>query len=265
MLNGLDLFSGIGGLTLALRPWVRPIAYCEKDRYCHAVLLSRMRQRQLPSAPIWDDITSLRPTVLPRHEGVDIIYGGFPCQDISCAGTREGLEGSRSRLFYELVRLTRDLRPRFVFLENVPAITVSGLERVLLEFTALGYDARWTLVSAAELGACHLRERWFMLAYSDSQRGRDKQINEPECFGETAVSDNSQDTTDADGARLERLRRQESKLNRPAPFNGWVSQPTVCRGVNGVRNRVDRIRGLGNAVVPAQAREAFMRLSGMII
>ena len=137
MLNGLDLFSGIGGLTMALSPWVRPIAYCEKDRYCHAVLLSRMRKRELPRAPIWDDITSLRTTMLPRNGGVDIVYGGFPCQDISQAGDQVGLDGPRSKLFFELVRLVNELRPELVFLENVPAITLLGLDRVLAELTSL--------------------------------------------------------------------------------------------------------------------------------
>src|SRR5690606_10421534 len=130
MLRGLDLFSGIGGLTLALAPWVRPVAYCENDRYATAVLLSRMRTGDLPCAPIWDDVRTLRGDMLPS---VDIIYGGFPCQDISCAGRGAGLAGGRSGLFFEIARLARELRPRFVFLENVPAITTRGLGDVLGE------------------------------------------------------------------------------------------------------------------------------------
>jgi len=265
MLNGLDLFSGIGGISLALKEWVRPIAYCENDRYAQAVLLSRMGQGQLPTAPIWDDIRTLgsRNFMDRGSSAVDIIVGGFPCQDISCAGTRKGLEGDRSRLFFEFVRLIRDLRPRFVFLENVPAITVRGLERILLELTALGYDARWTIVSAAEFGACHLRQRWFLLAHTYCEGGRNEQITQPKRRGEAAAFDSSEDIADTNGARLEGLWGQESELCRPASYNGWASKPTVRRGAHGVSNRVDRIRGLGNAVVPMQAREAFIRLMGI--
>jgi len=86
-LNGLDLFSGIGGITLALSEWVRPIAYCEIDRYCQGVLLSRMRSGDISTAPIWDDVRTLKGEMLPK---VDIIYGGFPCQDISTAGHGKG-------------------------------------------------------------------------------------------------------------------------------------------------------------------------------
>lgn len=121
MLNGLDLFSGIGGLTLALAPWVRPVAYCENDAYAQSVLLSRQACGDLPVAPIWDDVRTL--TKMPA---VDIIYGGFPCQDISCAGLGAGLEGERSGLFFEVMRLVTEINPIFVFLENVPAIRMRG-------------------------------------------------------------------------------------------------------------------------------------------
>lgn len=113
MLNGLDLFSGIGGLTIALEPWVRPIAYCENDRYAQSVLLSRMRSGEIATAPIWDDVRTLRGDLF--RDGVDIISGGFPCQDISVAGTGKGLAGERSGLFFEIVRLARELRPKFIF------------------------------------------------------------------------------------------------------------------------------------------------------
>lgn len=109
MLNGLDLFSGIGGLSLALAPWVRPIAYCENDRYAQAVLLSRMARSQLRLAPIWDDVRSLSGDTLRWAGTIDIIYGGFPCQDISAAGLGAGLGGERSRLYWEIHRLAREL------------------------------------------------------------------------------------------------------------------------------------------------------------
>src|SRR5438309_5214628 len=105
---GLDLFSGIGGITKALEGYVTPVAYCENDRDAQAVLLSRMATGDLPLAPIWDDVATLRSTYIPS---VDIIYGGFPCQDISVAGRGKGLAGKRSGLFFEIVRLCGEIRP----------------------------------------------------------------------------------------------------------------------------------------------------------
>src|ERR1700685_2909567 len=105
-MRGLDLFSGIGGLTKALEGYVTPIAYCENDRYAQAVLLQRMSTGDLPSAPIWDDIRTLSGYKLPRRP--HIIYGGFPCQDISVAGRREGLAGKRSGLFFQILRLAAE-------------------------------------------------------------------------------------------------------------------------------------------------------------
>lgn len=241
MLNGLDLFSGIGGLTVALGNWVRPVAYCENDRYCQSVLLSRMADRQLPSAPIWDDITSLSGAMLPSNEGIQIIYGGFPCQDISVAGNGAGLEGKRSGLVKEVYRLIEEIRPIFVFLENVPAIRTRGAFQIGLELSDRGYDQRWDVVSAAEVGAPHLRQRWFLLA--------------------------------ANPKRLE-LRKQSrrwSGQNRTYSLfpsligekTGWPLGPEVCRMDDGPPHRLDRHRALGNSVVPLQAREAFKRLMGL--
>lgn len=167
--NGLDLFSGIGGIGLALKPWVRTVAYCECDRYGQGVLLSRMQSGDIDHAPIWDDVRTLKASMLPR---IDIIFGGFPCQDISVAGSRKGLEGERSGLVFELLRIVGECRPRFVFLENSPNIVCMGLERILLEFDAMGFDARWTVVSAAEVGASHLRERFWLVAHANGERGR---------------------------------------------------------------------------------------------
>jgi DNA (cytosine-5)-methyltransferase 1 len=286
VLNGLDLFSGIGGLTIALEPWVRTVAYCENDRYAQAVLLSRMRDHSICRAPIWDDVRTLRGDMLAG--GVDFICGGFPCQDISVAGNGAGLGGSRSGLFFEIIRLTRELRPRFVFLENVPAITLRGLDRVLLEFTALGYDCRWTIVSATEMGAPHIRERWFLLSNSKDDRIRWGQQFKECRKGERDVADASGDRRVQGGARSEAWGRQTdsesgcasldnpmrgrhgpqerevcSGRSRPEYAGWWATEPDVGRVAHGVPLRVDRLRGLGNAVVPAQAREAFRRLAGL--
>lgn len=306
MLNGLDLFSGIGGIALALEPWVRTIAYCENDRYAQSVLLSRMRDGSLPCAPIWDDVSTLRADHLCTPEiGIDIICGGFPCQDISVAGTGTGLDGERSGLFFEVVRLVGECRPRFVFLENVPALAVRGLDRVLLEFDALGYDARWTIVSAAEVGAPHLRERIWILAHANSTGLREQPDGQSERKGSriAGIAGEEWQTPDAESKRRregwtesESTRDAESRVScgqmanaSRAGLERWVDaeatwaafrlgsgsgsgseawtsripKPSLCRGDDGLQNRVDRLRGLGNAVVPQAAREAFRRLIGL--
>lgn len=242
---------------MALSPWVRPIAYCERDRFAQAVLLSRMRDGSIATAPIWDDVSTLSSEVLPR--GIDIIYGGFPCQDISVAGNGAGLDGERSGLFFEICRLVSDIRPRFIFLENVPAISIRGLNRVLMELALLRYDCRWTIVSAAEVGACHLRQRWWLLGHSN---GIDRQLQKPE-------------HTHAGGFQLRTEQIQLGGVcDSPKPSwdgNSWGTsrpsegflKPGVGRAGNGLPNRMERNRGLGNAVVPIQAREAFVRLIGI--
>lgn len=292
-MHGLDLFSGIGGISSALEKWVRTVAYCESDRYAQGVLLSRMQSGDLDRAPIWDDVRTLRSEMLPT---IDIIFGGFPCQDISTAGAGAGLEGERSGLFFEIVRLVRELRPTFIFLENVPAITVRGLDRVLLELTALRYDCRWTIVSAAEVGACHQRDRWFLLAHanSDSIRIESNQLakcessagvrfvsegeHDPNTKGERLrkarefrhqqstkrFASGGEKTSNSAFERLEGLRGSESKLSRPATYNGWKSEPTLRGRDHGISNRVDRIRCLGNSVVPLATETAFKRLCGLI-
>jgi len=168
-LNGLDLFSGIGGISLGLSDWVRTLAYCERDQYAQSVLLSRMSEGTIDKAPIWDDIRTLGATQFATP--IDIIFGGFPCQDLSVSGKGEGISGERSGLFFDVVRLTRELNPKFVFLENVPAIRTRGLDQVLQEFTKAGYDCRWTMLSASSVGALHKRERWFLLAHSIKSSG----------------------------------------------------------------------------------------------
>jgi len=298
MLNGLDLFSGIGGITIALAPWVKPLAYCENDRYAASVLLSRMRDGFIPQSPIWDDVRTLSGGMVPGP--IDIIYGGFPCQDISVAGLGAGLEGKRSGLFFEIMRLVSEINPAFVFLENVPAIRTRGGERVGKELASRGYDCRWGVVSAAEVGAPHLRKRWFLLAANferiqlrDESRGSDGADSENKTIfrndGEekfmahsererrgtnTLESETGRDEIElcsyglADTASLRSGPRtgegsRSRRENDPMRKDWWDVEPNVGRVANGVSARMDRIKGLGNAVVPIQAREAFKRLMGI--
>lgn len=255
-MNGLDLFSGIGGISLALSEWVKTIAYCESDRYAQSVLISRMLTGQLDRAPIWDDVRSL--TGLHVSD-VDIIYGGFPCQDISVAGNGVGLAGERSGLFFEIIRLVKEISPRFVFLENVPAIRTRGLLEVVNAFTEIGYDCRWTCVSAAEVGTPHRRERWFLLAHSSSDRRNSNGSRKLESYSE---NDPNPMLPRLEGQR-EESGGEGSKLHDTCDNSWWTTEPDVGRVVNGLPMRVDRIKCLGNSVVPKQAKEAFERLMGI--
>lgn len=240
MLNGLDLFSGIGGMSLALKEWVRPIAYCEIDPYCQCVLLSRMAEGRLYKAPISEDVYEL--TKLQFAGNIHIIYGGFPCQDISIAGLGKGLAGERSSLCYEIFRLANEIRPNFIFLENVPAITSKGGIEVVTQITKMGYDCRWITITASSLGAIHKRERWFLLAHSKGERFKEER--------QPMREEERQPRFDIETKFNTQNKRKES----PSPF---------YRVGDDVSFRVDRVRALGNAVVPTQAREAFRILSGI--
>ena len=257
---GLDLFSGVGGISVALSPYVTPVAYCENDRYAQGVLLSRMWSGDLPEAPIWDDVLTLSGAMLPQ---IDIIYGGFPCQDISIAGRGAGLGGKRSGLFFEIVRLIGEIRPCFVFLENVPAIRIRGGDIVAKELARLGYDSRWATLSAADVGANHHRKRWWLLAHANSGDGR----VQSECGGssKTFSSNNGSEkyVADAHGINETSITKECQGVRRSNTTGWWRVEPHVGRVAHGVPQRVDRLRGLGNSVVPVQAREAFERLMGL--
>lgn len=238
MINSLDLFSGIGGISLALKDYVRPIAFCEIDKYCQKVL-----SKNFPNIPIYDDVATLGGEQF--NGKIDIIYGGFPCQDISVAGLGKGLEGERSGLFYQIVRLTKEIQPSFVFLENVPAIRRRGLFTVVSEFTELGYDCRWTIVSAREVGAPHLRKRWFLLAHA-SREGLERQGHRTKLRQEKLAESSTQ-----------------NEVYKWGVHNSWLSEPNVDRMADGIPFRVDRVKALGNSVVPLTVKTAFERLMGL--
>ena len=272
----LDLFSGIGGFSLGLeRAGMTTVAFCEIEPYCQAVL-----KKHWPGVPIYDDIRSLSRTRLARdgiideladtesercgearqhsqrHQEritssrnvsdtitvrcnetrtwqpepsgqIDVICGGFPCQDISTAGKGAGIEGSRSGLWSEYARLIGEIQPRFVIVENVSALLGRGLERVLGDLAALGYDAEWHCIPASYVGAPHRRDRVWIVAYPNS--GGCARPNMEREFPR----------------RAEAIRTGET-------FNeaDWFSQSGMGRVAHGVPARVDRLKALGNAVVP---------------
>jgi DNA (cytosine-5)-methyltransferase 1 len=263
-LNGVDLFSGIGGIAMALHEWVEPVAYCEIDRYAQAVLLSRMQDGTLPAAPIWNDVRTFDESCV--NKPIDIVCAGFPCQDISVAGTGRGLEGKRSSLFFEVTRICRVLRPTFVFMENVSTITFRGMERILLDFTQMGYDCRWANLSAAAVGAKHTRERWFCLGYSE-HHGRDALAKhgsiEDSVRNQTQRQNETSEPSGTDSPRMLADFEAAARSDREADKSFWTFEPDVGRMVDGVQFRSHRIKSLGNSVVPQQAKEAFRMLMGV--
>lgn len=163
--RALELFAGIGGESLALRALgIHTAAYCESDPFCQAVLLSNMARGRLDAAPIFPDVATLKSKDLP--EGVDMIAGGFPCKGLSSAGKRRGLYGDhRSALVLHVYRLTEELSPKYVFLENTPLIIRDpGFASLLQSFTDKSFRCAFVISSASQEGAVHQRYRFFLLA-----------------------------------------------------------------------------------------------------
>jgi len=224
-----SLFAGIGGLDLgAERAGFDVIWQSEQDDYCTKVL-----NKHWPNTPVYNDVQTLYTDDGPDPRQPDILCGGFPCQDISLAGEAAGLDGERSGLWWEFYRLIRTVRPQYAVVENVPAITHRGLKAILGSLAEIGYDAEWQTIPAEAFGAPHVRERIFLLAYPCST-GPQKR-NMP-----TFASKQGLDSW------------QDGKESRRAS-----SESPVLREHHDVPNRVDRIRTLGNAVVPQVAEFVF--------
>jgi len=230
-INVLDLFSGIGGLSLGLH-WagMRTVAFCEAEPFARSVLA-----RHWPGVPIYPDIRTLSASRL-REDGVprpDLLCGGFPCQDTSLAGRGAGLSGARSGLWSHMARLVRECRPDWVVAENVPGLRGRGADRVLSELEAAGYACWPLVVGAVHAGAPHRRSRVWLVAQAAA--------------------------ADAGGAGLETWQRAPAAAGPGLPVerrSGWAAAPGLRRVDDGVPGRVDRMRrariqALGNAAVPA--------------
>ena len=299
-----SLFAGIGGLELGLERCGMDVRWqVEIDPWARQVLA-----KHWPNVERHDDIKTWPK---PDTERVDVICGGFPCQDISTAGKGAGLAGARSGLFYEAMRVVRDLEPRYVLLENVAALLVRGMDAVLGELAQVGFDAVWHCVTASSVGAPHRRDRVFIIGYrpssladTDSEGldsgtrtresqgswkqtrhhagGRGKNVantkggllsginGRPESgirFAECrqAVADTDDTGVGASTSKTfpHREETDERRQKQPqfessgssADFRGfWAAEPAVGRVAHGVPRRVDRLRGLGNAVVPQVAQ-----------
>lgn len=265
-----SLFSGIGGIDLGLERAGMECAWqVEIDPYAQKVL-----EKHWPRVKRYGDIKECGATNL---DPVDLICGGFPCQDISYAGKGAGIEGERSGLWKEFYRIICELRPRYILVENVSALLRRGIDVVLGDLASCGYDAEWESLPAAAFGAPHRRDRIFIVAYAPSVFGSTVQRDE----SDRVLSANVAYAKSADGQSLSTERRSSPQGRREAETprsrggkadvahtngksaerpteprqerNPWTIEPDVGRVANGVPARVDRLRCLGNAVVPQVA------------
>ena len=230
----------------------------ELDAYARRVLLARQADGSLPRFPVWDDVCTFDGRPWRGH--IDVVSGGFPCQDISFAGRGAGLCGARSALWWEMHRIICEVGPQFVFVENVAALANRGLDAVLGSLADIGFDARWGVLSAAAVGAPHKRDRmWIVAQLADTDsaglEGRDGQVVS-ECPGEWIAGQGGSQIPNADGKQLENRRKPASSQR----CSWWCAEPDVGRVANGVAARVDRIRALGNGQVPEVARRAWEAL-----
>ena len=271
-LKVLDLFSGIGGFSYAAERLVggfETTQFVEIDTYCQRVL-----HKNFPNVPIHHDITEFNAT-----EGqFQVITAGFPCQDVSIAGRQEGIgEGTRSGLFFHVLRLARQIQPKFILFENVRNLIShkdgETFQQILQEITKAGFDVEWSVVSAKDVGACHLRERLWFIAYPS--RVNEDRTESPIQAGRDTATSSTTDATNTDCQRLEGLRgehqlregsEEETPCWSPQPhtlepdWRGYLSQPTICRGDDGLSNRILRLKALGNSIVPQAAAVPLARI-----
>jgi len=328
-LETLDLFSGIAGFSYAAEKIVRGFKttqFVENDPYCQSVI-----RKNFPNIPIHDDITTFK----AERGQFDVFTIGFPCQDLSVAGRKKGIgEGTRSGLFYESIRLLREVRPRFALFENVRNLLShengETFQEVLFQIAQAGYDAEWSVISARDMGACHLRERIWIVAYTNdygssstervrvdgkTDSGTQERQNQTGKSAGSSESRNSKvvqrptELTDTNGKRLERRlpeqqqelqengqpgqkdslcstntdsqRTQSNRTEQAASiwtdaflnskerrtlspnWTGYVSEPCLCRGDDGLRGRVARLKALGNSIVPACAAVPLQRIKDL--
>ena len=282
-MNELALFAGAGGGILGgkLLGW-RTVCAVEWEPYPASVLCARQNDGLLPTFPIWDDVQTFDGK--PWRGIVDVVSGGFPCQDISVAGNGDGLDGERSGMWREMARIIGEVRPRYAFVENSPMLITRGLERVLADLTAMGYDSRWGVVSASDIGANHQRRRIWIVANSRYWRRRDKrsiergEISQKEWATDSnqigGSSEQSETLAHTSSIRQQRQGQHEQPIN-PAKScdwetnyvesigrpKQWAIEPNVGRVADGVAARVDRLKAIGNGQVPLCAATAWRVLN----
>lgn len=243
-LRELALFAGAGGGILAgrLLGW-RTVCAVEIDTHAAGVLLVRQNDESLEPFPIWDDVATFKGK--DWYGIVDVVSGGFPCQDISLAGKGKGIEGERSGLWKHMARIIGEVRPRFALVENSPALTIRGLYRVLGDLAAMGYNAEWGVVGAGSLGFPHERKRVYILAYSD---------------------ENGCEIPVTDCKEFKGLYKKQTAdyviQNLTNEFCETTEDDRLLRNVNGLACGVDRIERVGNGQVPQVVAHVWSALLG---
>ena len=284
-MNELALFSGAGGGILggSLLGW-RTVAAVEVEDYPRRVLLQRQADGLLPRFPIWDDIRTFDGT--PWRGRVDVISGGFPCQDISAAGSGKGISGERSGLWSEMSRVISEVRPKHAFIENSSNLLVRGGTRVIEDLTEMGYDCRWGVISASDIGANHVRKRIWIVAYPQrmgwqkgtSVRGESTNQESSDQSDNGNQDERTGDISNTDGIRQQRQGEYEQPINSKKSSNRkanilepisisdqWLTEPRLGRVAHGVAHRVDRLKAIGNGQVPLCAATAWRILTKGIL
>ena len=264
----LDTFAGIGGFSYAAEKLVggfKTTQFVEINPFCQKIL-----KKHWPHISIHDDIK----TYTAKFGQFDVITSGFPCQDISNAGLQKGItKETRSGLFYELMRIVRVVRPKYIVLENVAAIVNRGMDIVLGELSEAGYDAEWSVIPASSVGACHKRSRWWLIAYPNSKQSSKPKSEIQSRRNSSSSSNRQRNVTNSYSKGMERRKFTISKELQKTGFTwqsdtphlspewrSYVSEPCLLRGDDGLRGRMDRLKALGNSVVPQVAAIPLQRI-----
>jgi len=268
----LDLFSGIGGFALAAK-WAgfETVAFCEQDKFCRGVL-----ERHWPGVPCIDDVHELDGK---EYRGIGLVTGGFPCQPFSHAGKRRGEEDDRA-IWPQMARVIQGARPTWVLGENVVGLLTMGIDSVLSDLEGMGYSVQTFIVPACAVDAPHRRDRVWIVGNAERQRGQGGVLHPRDIL--SAQAGGAADSFVAGSQRPAIMAHSESEggqcgetgvkgfdsqheeglLGRSGAGGGrgnWATEPGVGRVAHGIPNRVDRLKGLGNAIVPQVAYE-FLRL-----
>ena len=277
-LTVLDIFSGIGGFSLGLeKAGMQTIAFCENNTFCQEILKTHWQD-----IPVLSDIRDLGKKDLAHLSKIDVIAGGFPCQDISVAGKQAGIKGERSGLWQEFKRLIKEIEPKYAIIENVANLRSRGLSRVLKDLWEIGYNAEWHCIPASSFGAPHRRDRIWIIAYPNgNSKGRLPIRKEKR---QSALGNDCKNASNSNCKRLQGYgeHREVSTICTQKAFNtsvsksranSWRKEP-VARLANTKNNKVrinpdwvewlmgypvgwtkqgtfkERLQGLGNSVVP---------------